>query len=287
MRPDHQLTRGRAGFTLVELIVAILISTVIIGSAWKLLTSNQRFYRSQSQIQDVQQNLRAAVQSVMGDLRELDAKGGDLIAIGDSTSLTLRAMRGFGVVCKTNVGGGQIWLKNSLLFMSGAIDITKDNVMVYREADSTKNTDDTWQPGSISATTTDNCADGTAGTRLTITLANGNAKLDSVQIGAPVRIWEQVLYTLYTTNSTSWLGTDTYTSGAWTGTSAVAGPVTAGNGVTFTYYDSTGAVTATTASIARILLTVRGQSAQAVMVQGRPTGPYKDSVAVSATLRNN
>lgn len=286
MRPDHPVTRGRAGFTLVELIVAILISTVVIGSAWKLLTSNQRFYRSQSQIQDVQQNLRAAVQVVAGDLRELDAKGGDIISMGNN-SITIRAMRGFGVVCKTNVGGGQIWLKNSLLFMNGTIDPTKDNVIVFREADSTRNSDDTWQRGSISSTATDNCADGTAGTRLSITLTNGNNLLDSVAIGAPVRIYERVLYQLYESNNVSWLGTDVQVSGNFNGTTAVAGPVRNSDGVLFTYYDSTGAVTGNATSVARIDVTVRGQSAQPIMMQGRPTGPYRDSATVSATLRNN
>jgi prepilin-type N-terminal cleavage/methylation domain-containing protein len=285
MLADHHMTRSRAGFTLVELIVALLISTVVIGAAWRLLTSNQRFYRSQSQIQDVGQNLRAAAQVVMGDLREMDAKGGDIVSMA-ATSMTLRAMRGFGVVCKINVGGGQIWLKNSLLFMNGSIDVTKDNLVVYREADSTKNSDDTWQSGTISATATDNCLDGTAGTRLTITLANGNTKLDSVAIGAPVRLWEQVKYELYSTSGTYWLGTDTYTSGAWPGTTAVAGPLTS-NGLAFAYYDSTGAVTATATSVAYITMTVRGQSAQPIFMQGRPQGPYTDSVIVSATLRNN
>lgn len=278
---------GAAGFTMIELIIAILISTTVIGAAWKLLTSNQRFYRSQSQIQDVEQNLRAAAAIVPADLRELDAKGGDIEAM-DTSTITIRAARGFGVVCKVNVGGGQIWLRNSLLFLpNGSIDATKDFLYLYREADSTKNSDDTWQQGSITASQSDNCADGTAGTRLTIVLANGNTKLDSVNIGAPVRLYERVKYLLWSDGTNSWLGTALYASGAWGSTTPVAGPVNPTKGIQFAYYDSSGNATATIASVARITMTVRAQSIQNILVAGRPTGPYKDSITVSATLRNN
>ena len=66
----------------------------------------------------------------------------------------------------------------------------------------------------------------------------------------------------------------------------MAGPLTS-TGLTFAYYDSTGTVTATANRVAYIKMTVRGQSAQPIFVQGRPQGPYKDSITVSATLRNN
>jgi hypothetical protein len=222
----------------------------------------------------------------MGDLRELDAKGGDIQAMFD-TMITIRAMRGFAVVCAApDKVNGYVTIKNSLLFMNGSLDVTKDNILVYREADSTKNSDDTWQKGTISASTSQNCTDGTAGTRLTVSLTNGNTKLDSVAVGAPVRFYEKVVYRIYNTSGTYWLGTDTWTSGAWPGTTAVAGPLTS-TGLTFAYYDSTSTVTTDSSRVAYIRMTVRGQSAQPIFMQGRAQGPYKDSVIVSATLRNN
>jgi prepilin-type N-terminal cleavage/methylation domain-containing protein len=277
---------GSRGFTMVELIIAITIASVVLGATWKLLTSNQRFYRAQSELMDVQQNLRAATQIVPGDLRELDAKGGDIIAMSD-TAITIRAMRGFGVVCKTDVPNGRIWLQSSLLFMSGSIDPTRHNVFVFDEANPAINTDDTWQQGSIVDQSSSACTDGSNATRLTLTLANGSAILNGVTIGAPVRIWEQVVYRVYDDGTgTWWLGTSTWQSGAWTSTSSVAGPLKPTTGITFAYYDASGTVTAVAASVASIGMTVRGQSLRPIMVQGRPTGPYHDSVTVRVALRN-
>ena len=281
---------GSRGFTMVELIIAITIASVVLGATWKLLTSNQRFYRAQSELQDVQQNLRAATQIVPGDLRELDAKGGDIIAMAAS-AITIRAMRGFGVVCAApDKVNGYIKLRNALLFMSGAFDSTRHNVIVFREADSTKNRDDTWQVGSITASTSasQTCTDTKAATRLTVTLANGNSKLDSVTVGAPVRIYEQVKYSAYNDGTGVWyLGTSTYQSGAWSTTTPVAGPVLATTGIAFVYYDSSGTVTADSSHVASIGMTVRGQSLRPIMVQGHPTGLYRDSVTVRVALRNN
>src|SRR4029077_18025058 len=140
-----------------------------------------------------------------------------------------------------------------------SIDATRHNVFVFREADSTKNRADTWKQASILDAGSSTCVDGTTGTRLTLTMTNAG-KLDSVSVGGPVRIWEQVKYLLYDDGTgTRWLGTSTWQSGAWTATSAVAGPL-APSGITFTFYDSTGAVTATASSVASVGMTVRGQS---------------------------
>lgn len=277
---------GRRGFTMVELIIAITIASVVVGATWKLLTSNQRFYRAQSELQDVQQNLRAAVQIVPGDLRELDAKGGDLIAMKD-TAITIRAMRGFGAVCKIDVGNSRIWLRGSLLSMSGAIDPTRHNVFVFDEKNTTINTDDTWQQGSIVDQSSSTCTDGSTATRLTLTLANGSAVLNDVTTGAPVRIWEKIWYGAYSDGTTWWLGTSTWQSGAWTTVSPVAGPLKPTTGIGFAYYDSTGTVVSDSSRVASIGMTVRGQSTRPIMVAGRPTGPYKDSVTVRVALRNN
>ena len=287
-----------AGFTLIELIIAIVVSSVVLGAAYRMLTGNQRFYRAQSQIVEVQQNIRAVAQMLPSELRELAAGGGDIVAMSD-TGITVRAMRGFGVTCApTDPGSGYVTLRTSLLYVYRSIDPTRDNVFVFRDGDTELAGDDQWLQAAVGAVSTSgtNCSDGAAGTRLTLTgmvlglalLGPGAAPDVGVTEGSPVRIWELVRYGLWEdAGGQWWLATSSQVSGSWASTTPVAGPLRAADGVKFDYYDAAGAVTATPANVAQIGITVRGWSDQPIMVEGRPTGRYQDSMTVRVALRNN
>ena len=113
------------------------------------------------------------------------------------------------------------------------------------------------------------------------------AQMDSVTIGAPARAFETVNYRVYNDGTgVWWLGIRNWISGAWTATSQVAGPLRPNNGITFTYYDSTGTVTATAANVRSVNVMVRGLSTNAIQIPGHPTGQYADSLAVRVALRN-
>jgi prepilin-type N-terminal cleavage/methylation domain-containing protein len=287
-----------AGFTLIELIIAIVVSSVVLGAAYRMLAGNQRFYRAQTQIVEVQQNVRAVAQMVPSELRELAANGGDIIAMSD-TGITIRAMRGFGVVCAATVPvSGYVTLNNGMLYTYRSIDPARDNVFVFRDGNTQLAGDDQWLQAAVGAVSTSGitCSDGSAGTRLTLTnmvggltLLGAGASPDvGVTVGSPVRVWELVRYGLWQDGSGQWwLATSTQVSGAWGGITPVAGPLRAADGVKFAYYDAAGAVTATPANVAQIGITVRGLSTQPIMVQGKPTGRYADSMTVRVALRNN
>ncbi len=103
-----------------------------------------------------------------------------------------------------------------------------------------------------------------------------------------MRTYERVNYRLYEENGQYWLGTRSNVDGSWSSTSAVAGPLRPSNGVTFAYYDSTGAVTGTETLVAMIGITVRGRSTQAINVPGRTRNTqFEDSLSVRVALRNN
>jgi prepilin-type N-terminal cleavage/methylation domain-containing protein len=285
------IRHGKAGFTLIELMVAIVLSTAVLGAVYSLLTNNQRFYRAQSQIVDVQQNVRAVGQILPSELRELAASDGDIIEMSD-TALTIKAMRGFGLTCAPSVPAtGAVTLRNSLLSGYRSIDPTRDSVLVFRDGDSTRSSDDRWLHAAILSVTTAGvtCTDGQAGTRLLLTgMGGGLGLLDSVSVGSPVRTFEVVNYRLYEDASGSWwLGVRTFASGAWSSTSPVAGPLRPDDGITFTYFDSDGAGTNDPTEVAQIELVVRGRSGQPINVKGRPVGEYEDSVTVRVALRNN
>jgi prepilin-type N-terminal cleavage/methylation domain-containing protein len=282
---------GRRGFTLIELMIALVIAGVVMTAAYRILAGNQRFYRAQSQIVEVQQNIRTVAQVLPGDLRELASAAGDIYAMSD-TSIEIRAMRGFGVVCTTPVPAtGLFIVRNSQLFTYRSIDPSRSRLFVYSDGPLTSSaSDDSWLEGSITTVTTVGalCADGTAGTSLVVNITGGNTQLSGVTIGAPVRIYERVRYNFYNDGTgTWWMGTQSYASGSWSSVSPVAGPLRASDGLKFDYYDNTGAVTATPASVAAILITVRGMSTQSINIPGRVQGRYQDSLQVRVTLRNN
>ena len=70
------------------------------------------------------------------------------------------------------------------------------------------------------------------------------------------------------------------------GTAPVIGPLPDVNGVSFTYYDSTGAVTAVTARVRQIGLAVREQSGNRIR-KGTSSAYAVDSLLTRITLRNN
>ena len=122
----RRLHRDRRGFTLVELLVALMISSLLVTVVYQLMSGNSRFVRIQSAREEVQQNARAAMDVMAGDLRTvppsaIQAMGPDSIrfymprAWGvlcnpiDSNSGTLWAIFPAGVLTSTDVFGKAHW----------------------------------------------------------------------------------------------------------------------------------------------------------------------------------
>ena len=287
----------RRGFTLVELLIAITVAGFVMGAIYRILAANQRFYTAQSQILDVQQNVRAVAQILPGELRELDAGDGDIIAMSD-TSITIKAMRGFAVTCApASAAAGTVVIKTSQTFGYRAMDATRDSVLVFRDGNVQLTSDDRWLRAPIAASAAQNCTDGSAGTKLTLTgMVGGISQLGpsgatndvGVTTGSPVRTFETVNYRLYNDGTgTWWLGVRSYTGGAWAATSPIAGPLRPNDGIKFEYRDAADAITATRTAVARIRLTVRGYSRVQIRIPGRRAGYYQDSMITRIALRNN
>ncbi len=282
--------RRAAGFTLIELMVAIVLAGIVLGSIYQTLQNNQRFYRSESQVLDVQQGVRAVAQLLPSELREVDAVAGDILAMGPD-SITIRALRNTYFICAPPVvASGKIITRNSQVYGYRAADPTRDRALVFRDGNTQRMSDDTWQDYTITSIVPGAlCTDGT-GAGTTINLAGPTSMLDSVTIGSPVRTYEQITYRLYVDSTgVAWLGVRDFVSGTWGEVSPVAGPLNATGGIALAYYDSTGAVTAVPTSVAQIELVVRGMSETPIMIQGRRANlqKYQDSITVWVALRNN
>jgi prepilin-type N-terminal cleavage/methylation domain-containing protein len=288
MRPlDLTRRAARAGFTLIELMISLIIAGIILTAAYRILAGNQRFYRAQTQITEVQQNIRAVVQLLPGDLRELSSVEGDIFSM-TSDSIHIRSLRGFGIVCDVpSAVSGTFTVRNSQLFMYTTPTANRTRVIVYQDNNPTIASDDAWVRGSITAVANANCTDGTAGTRFTVGMFGGNGVLAGVTTGAPVRLYERAYYKFYDTGSGWYLGVSSYVSGAYTALSPVAGPLRPTDGLEMIYYDRTGAVTNIPDSVGSIELRVRGLSSQPINIAGRAAGYYSDSLTVRVALRNN
>ncbi len=79
----------RRGFTLPELLVSLTLVGVLGAAVVGLLRGTQDAYRAESQQIDVRQNLRIAAALLPGELKELNAVDGDLVAMGAAALVIL------------------------------------------------------------------------------------------------------------------------------------------------------------------------------------------------------
>lgn len=287
----------RRGFTLIELLVALVLLGLISTALYRVLVNNQRMYQAQTQRIDLQQNIRAAATILPAELRELSASEGD-IQVMTATQLNIRAMRWVGFLCVRPVLGGalnpvQLRIRGGapgtpMFYGARAINTATDSVLVYYDGNQASRLDDNWSRGRLVAAVAPlNCPDGGNGLQLTTALnigASPNVN-GAITEGAPVRGFERVIYQLYQpAGDTSWYIGFQPAGGTM---QPLIGPVLS-NGLTFQYFDSLGVVTAVPARVARIDITVRARTAQAIRTTGdAPRRAMVDSIVTSVALRNN
>jgi hypothetical protein len=173
----------------------------------------------------------------------------------------------------------------SPLYSSQRPFAANDNFWVWYEGDVGSRNDDGWLPGVVTVVGVQNCTDGSAGIRLTANIGIAAPKLNVANVipnGSPVFGYESVTYaTGLAADGRYYLNMTTPA-----GTAPVLGPLPDANGVSFTYYDANGAVTATPALVRQIGLSVREQSVNRIK-KGTTTAYAVDSLLTRITLRNN
>jgi len=292
------MSRGRRGFTMIELLVAIVLLGIVSAALYRVLVNNQRLYMAQTQRIDLSQNIRAAGTILPAEFRELDASEGDITAMS-ATSISIRAMRWLGFACNLPGLGGALNAVSvvvrggapgqPLFFGARGIDNNKDSVLIYYDGNVNSRADDFWATGSITALPNgQNCTDGTNGQRLLLNinlLGLGPNVAGAIPLGAPVRGFERVIYGLYNPpGDTSWyVGFQP----AGQAMQPLIGPVLT-NGLTFQYFDVNGNATVVRSQVARIDITVRARTTGAVRAGGQAAAAtIVDSIVTSVALRNN
>lgn len=260
--------KGRRGFTLAEIAVALALGGLVLLGAGRLLLIQKRLYHELGQRTDLSDNLRAAADILAGDLWSLDASDGDILALG-SDSIRIRAEREFAVVC----AGTAVTLVLKAEQMFGVRDFQAGDSILVRGS-----TDSAWGTGLVrSSPRHAACPDSSAGSVVDVDLG-GRA----VPPGTPIRGFEILTYRSYQASDGSYyLGVRD--AG---GLQPLAGPLVPGSGLRMAFVDSSGKAATNPRSVSAIRIRIRAQSAEPVTRRG-VTALLSDSVVVWVTLRNN
>ena len=280
---------GRRGFTLAELLVALALFGIVAEGIYRVLVASQRISHAQTQRIDLQQTLRGAASLLPVEFRELDATDGDIHAMA-ATAITIRAMRQLAFVCRPAALDGRgagltLTIRAAALYGLRDFNPVTDSLLIYYESEVAAPDGDGWALAGLTGVANDTCPDGALGRKLGARLAPSPEQPNrtaTVPVGAPVRGFEPVTYWLYPASDGKWyLG---MRSGV--GTQPLAGPLSPA-GLSFAYYDATGASTAVPTRVALIEIRVRGLSAEPVRGLGGGLDHAEDSVVTWVALRNN
>lgn len=99
--------RSPAGFTLVEMLVALVITGIMAGAVISLLMGQNRFYGSTDDVVFAEQNLRATSDLLSSELRSIypaSGSGNSDLVTAQSGELTFRVDTHRGVVCHVTSG---------------------------------------------------------------------------------------------------------------------------------------------------------------------------------------
>lgn len=292
---------ARRGFTLIELMIALVLLGIVSAAVYKVLVNNQRVYLAQTQTIDLQGNIRAAAAILPAEFRELDAADGDIKAM-TPTSLRIRAMRQLAFVCADPVLGGglgQIVLtvRATPIYGTRQTFSQGDSILVYFEGDPTTRNDDKWLPAQLQkAPDPGFCADSNVANNPAFLLTLQPQWINdptlnragAITRGAPVRGFDKVAYELYQspTDNNWYLGQRNPAQGGTI--QPMIGPLIGPNGVTFSYYDSVGVATADSSKVSQIGFVLRARTASPIRSAGSGVQDYKvDSVVSWVALRNN
>lgn len=300
----------RRGFTLVELLIALVLTVSVGGIIMGLVSTTQKVSRSQAAVAAMQSNVRAGSLIVPADLREIGYdtmisvptgfatpnSSPDLITIAP-TSIRFRAMRGFGVVCQ--LGTTEIKVAKPWFYYRDPT--TSDSFRLFVENNQAKAADDEWWPIQVTAIDETSTCGARPAWALTVNdlsaltyLISGTtlAITSGIFDGAPLRAWEDMEYGLYQSGGQWWLGARSHSNGDLS-YQPVLGPVMADSGVTFRYLDKneavidpTGNTEAARRAVRTIEITVRGETDERVALHGGDNAIANQRLTARVALRN-
>lgn len=277
----------RRGFTLAELLIAMVVTSLVGLALSRMLTSSQRLATSQVEQASLQGNLRQGSMVVATELQEIGADtagGNDIIAMTDS-SITYRALGNLYLACAVALTEIRVLVTPS--YGSTGVVAGRDSLLLFVDNDPNSVTDDRWvRLGVTSVTNGSTCGTQPAiaiGT--TISLAAVPA-LSQIVLNAPLRVFTPMEFGVVSSGSQRYLGLRALLPAGGV-LQPLAGPVT-GQGLRLAYADSVGATTTIPARVRAITMTIYGQTDRAVrLAPGASTvARDTDSLVTLISLRN-
>lgn len=160
------LNRSRAGFTLVELLIVMVLMGMVGAIVVRVLTDTQRLTVAQSEQAMVQSTTRTGVLVLPSELREINPALGD-IKVMDDTSITYRGMRTLGISCVQPTKASVRVLTSSIAGLK--VDfLANDSLLLFVEGDPTTATDDGWALARVAAVSSATACPTGPGTTLTL-----------------------------------------------------------------------------------------------------------------------
>jgi prepilin-type N-terminal cleavage/methylation domain-containing protein len=275
---------SRRGFTLVELLIVMVMLTLIGAALTKILVNSMRVSAGQMVQANMQSNVRTGGLVLPLELREVgydsnittNALTSDLEVI-NASYVQFRAGRGFGSTCGTPTLTE--WRIRKPAYGMRAPTLT-DGFMLYVENDPNQGADDQWIPLAVTAINADGLCDGGPDSAYILTTATPevspgvNLTLANVFVGGPLRFYEVMRFGSFVdTDGLTYLGARSISAGEGA-YRAVAGPIQAGNGLEFLYYN-------------RNATAVNPMAAQPIDVRSievRITGQTRSSTTLAGTL---
>jgi hypothetical protein len=288
------------------MLFVLVIFGLVAGATMRIIVGQQKFYASTTDLIAMRNALRDVSEAVPSDLRGISSVGNDIYQMTDS-SIKFRLATGISVICSIGVTRLTAVIPPTTLSTNSAITTwitaptTGDTAFVYNEGASTATTDDSWQQTPVTAALAVGSCPTASGYTTTSTEAAaaqtitfGTALAANVVTGSVIRFYRTAKYSLYQpAGSSAWyLGYQDCPGATCSSIQPVAGPYlaystsAASTGLRFVYRDSTGAVTATPALVARIDIIAKAQTEQPIRMPGRPEAYFSDSVVVTVALRN-
>jgi prepilin-type N-terminal cleavage/methylation domain-containing protein len=276
----------RRGFTLIEVLIALIIMGVVTGAIYRLLNSSQRLSLAQAEQVSLQSNVRTGSLIVPSELRELNTwQGGTAdrndVIVAQPNNVIYRAGRGMGFLCQGAAAGAtQLILRQSNWTGVRPPDAARDDLHIFIDGDPYDDNDDGWSQLNLTGVAPGNACGGALSWALTVPAIPA-----AVPANTPVRLYEVMQLQLYADAAGEW----------WLGAQSVLdlapvpilGPLTA-NGFQLQYLDSTGVATADLTAINSVRLTVRGLTDAPVRTGGQaPVARNQEALVTQVLLRNS